>query len=521
MKRIGIDVGGTNTDAVLIGSAGVEASVKTTTMPDVSTGVVAAINALSASVTLDERVAGVMIGTTHFINAVVQRRELSKVAAIRIGSPATDALPPFCDWPQDLANLVNGGAFSVEGGRDYDGRPFLPLDRARLKSIAKEIRDQGLSSVAISGMFSPLDHTEEEEAAAIVRDIVPGVQVTCSYRLGRIGLLERENAALMNAALIGLATETVRAFETAIANVGIAAQLYITQNDGTVIDAERAIDLPVYSFASGATNSMRGAAFLSKLDDALVADVGGTTTDIGSLRSGFPREANAVVEVGGVRTLFRMPDVSSIGLGGGSLVQLDPVSIGPKSVGYRLSKEALVFGGKQTTMTDIAVAAGLLDIGDRSRVAKLQARDVDAVLAKARMMLEDSIDRAKTSAAPVPLIAVGGASMIILDDLKGISDVVRVPHGSCANAVGAAIANVSGEVDQVFQNISRAEAIAEAGRLANARAVEAGADETSLRTIEAEDIPIAYLPGNAMRVRVRVIGDIKSDQTSFAAQAAQ
>ena len=521
MKRIGIDVGGTNTDAVLIGPDGVEVSVKTSTMADVSSGVVASIRALAERARLDDTITGVMVGTTHFINAVVQRRELSKVGAIRIGSPATDALPPFCDWPEDLAKLVNGGAWAVEGGRDYDGRPFLPLDRAALKAAAQEIRARELTSIAITGMFSPLDPSEEEEAASLIRDIVPGVHVTCSYQLGRIGLLERENAALMNAALIQLATHTVRGFERAIADVGISAQLFITQNDGTVIDAARAIDLPVYSFASGATNSMRGAAYLSRIDDAIVADVGGTTTDFGSLNRGFPREANTVVKVGGVRTLFRMPDVSSIGLGGGSVVDLDALTIGPRSVGYKLPKEARVFGGEQLTMTDIAVAAGLLDIGDRSRVAGVGAKKVDAVLATVRTMLESNIDRVKTSPDPVTLIAVGGGAMLVPDKLEGIKDVVRVEHGGCANAVGAAIANVSGEVDQVFQGVDRNDALAEARRLANQRAVEAGADEASLRTIETEDIPIAYLPGNAIRVRVRVIGDIKSDGMPLVGQAAE
>ena len=84
------------------------------------------------------------------------------------------------------------------------------------------------------------------------------------------------------------------------------------------------------SFASGATNSMRGAAFLSGIAEAVVIDVGGTTTDIGQLRRGFPREANSVVEVGGVRTLFRMPDFFSIGLGGGSVVEREPLSVGPR-----------------------------------------------------------------------------------------------------------------------------------------------------------------------------------------------
>ena len=103
--------------------------------------------------------------------------------------------------------------------------------------------------------------------------------------------------------------------------------------------------LPVVSFASGATNSMRGAAYLSGLAEAIVVDVGGTSTDVGQLRRGFPREANSVVEVGGVRTLFRMPDLLSIGLGGGSLVARDPLAVGPHSLGYRLTREALVFGG--------------------------------------------------------------------------------------------------------------------------------------------------------------------------------
>src|SRR5216117_1096766 len=93
---------------------------------------------------------------------------------------------------------------------------------------------------------------------------------------------------------------------------------------------------PVYSFASGPTNSMRGAAFLSGLSDAIVIDVGSTTTDIGSLRRGFPREANNVVEIGGVRTLFRMPDLLSVGLGGGTICSTaSPSNTGSLAIGPR------------------------------------------------------------------------------------------------------------------------------------------------------------------------------------------
>jgi hypothetical protein len=89
-----------------------------------------------------------------------------------------------------------------------------------------------------------------------------------------------------------------------------------------------------------------------------------------------------------------------------------------------------------------------------------------------------------------------------------VSEVVHVRHQAVANAVGAAIAQVSGEVDQIFQNLTREVAIAEAGRLAEQRAIAGGAAAGSLQVVEVEDLPLAYLPGNSLRVRVRVVGDI-------------
>jgi N-methylhydantoinase A/oxoprolinase/acetone carboxylase beta subunit len=276
------------------------------------------------------------------------------------------------------------------------------------------------------------------------------------------------------------------------------------------MQAETAAALPVMSFSSGATNSMRGAAFLSGLTDAMVIDVGGTTTDIGQLRRGFPREANSVVEVGGVRTLFRMPDLLSIGLGGGSLVSADPLSVGPESVGYRLIEEGLVFGGNTMTATDVAVAAGLVQIGDNRAVADLPRNLVQRALDLARAKIEDSVDRMKTDARELPLIAVGGGAFLVPDRLAGISQVIHVPHGDCANAVGAAIAQVSGETDQVYRDLSREEAIAAAEAQARECAIAAGAERGTLQTVDVEDIPLAYLPGNALRVRVRVAGEMAS-----------
>ena len=509
MRRVGIDVGGTNTDAVLIEEGQVVRSVKAPTSEDVTTGILDSLARLGETGVLRGRpVDGVMIGTTHFINAVVQRRGLSKVGALRLGMPASASLPPFCDWPEDLARIVDGGVWMVEGGHEYDGRPFMPLDEDAVTHAAREMRARGIGAVAISAIFSPLDPGHERRAAEIVAAEIPGAAITRSSDLGRIGLLERENAGLLNAALADLARDTIAAFERAIRDSDLAAPLFITQNDGTVAEAAQAAKLPVYSFASGATNSMRGGAYLSGLSDAMVIDVGGTTTDVGQLRHGFPREANSVVKVGGVRTLFRMPDLMSIGLGGGSHVSLDPLAVGPVSVGYRLLTDGVAFGGAQLTTTDIAVAAGLLDLGDRRKVAHLEAATCRRVLAEAQRMIEETIDRLKTEAGDVPLIAVGGGAFLVPDKLQGVSEVIRVPHGDCTNAVGAAIAQVSGEVDQIFRDMTRVDAIARAGEIAADRAVAAGADRATLTTIETEDMPIAYLPGNSLRVRVRVVGDV-------------
>ncbi len=510
MRRIGIDVGGTNTDAVLLEDGRVVHAVKTPTTSDVTGGIVAALGLLTRHPEVSRsRIDGVVIGTTHFVNAVVQRRHLSPVAAIRIGLPASASLPPFCDWPSDLAALVRGQVFMLEGGHEYDGREFMPFDEAGMREAARQIRDSGIRSVGIAASFSPLDPVHEERARAILAEECPEASITLSHELGRIGLLERENAALLNAALVDLARVTIAGFREAIAASRIDAPLYITQNDGTVMSAETAMALPVMSFASGATNSMRGAAFLSGRDDAMVVDVGGTSTDVGQLRRGFPREANSVVEIGEVRTLFRMPDLFSIGLGGGSIVGDAPVTVGPQSVAYRLTEEALVFGGGTLTATDAAVAAGIVRIGDPEKAAGVPPELARAVLDLAQAKLEDAIDRMKTEAGDVPLIAVGGGAFLVPEKLAGVSEVMRVEHGDCANAVGAAIAQISGETDQVYRDMAREAAIAAAEAQAVERAVAAGADRTSLQTVDVEDMPLAYLPGNALRVRVRVAGEMQ------------
>ncbi len=231
---------------------------------------------------------------------------------------------------------------------------------------------------------------------------------------------------------------------------------------------------------------------------------------MGALTHGFPREASVAVHIGGVRTNFRMPDVYSFGLGGGSLVLEDPLRVGPQSVGYRITKEALVFGGDTLTTTDVAVASGTADIGDASKVSGLDAELVAAAMARIQAMTDAAVDRMKTSAEPIPVIVVGGGSILITHEVSGASEMVKPDHYEAANAVGAAIGQISGEVDRVYalEGRSRAEALDEAKAEASQKAIAAGADPATVQIVDVEDVPLTYLPGNATRIRVKAVGDL-------------
>jgi hypothetical protein len=258
---------------------------------------------------------------------------------------------------------------------------------------------------------------------------------------------------------------------------------------------------------------MRGAAYLSNMDDAIVVDIGGTTSDIGVLHKGFPRESTVPVDIGRVRTNFRMPDVISIGLGGGSIVREDKgVQIGPDSVGYRLIQDALVFGGRTLTATDIVVAAGLAEVGDPQRVrGKLSPNLVEAAISKIHMLLEDGIDRMKTDVNDVPVVLVGGGSILVSRALKGVSALIVPERSAEANAIGAAIAQVGGECDRVFlySKHGRDQSIEDAKREARDKVIKAGGIPESVKVIDVNEVPLGYGSGNAVRVRVKAIAELE------------
>jgi N-methylhydantoinase A/oxoprolinase/acetone carboxylase beta subunit len=524
--RIGVDVGGTNTDAVLMDGSSVIGWYKSETTADISSGIVTAIRYLLDEAGCDPgMIENIMIGTTQFTNSLVEKKGLLEVAVLRLASPSGHSVEPKIGWPGDLKEAVGDHTFLLHGGYEFDGREVSAFDEQEVRRAAKETARRGLRAAAVSSTFASLNSEMEARAAAILIEENPGIHITLSSDIGRVGLYERENSTILNAALFQLSHQVVQSFRQALQELGICARFYISQNDGTLMKAEFVEKFPILTFASGPTNSMRGAAFLSGVENAIVMDIGGTTCDVGVLQHGFPRESSIDVDIGGVRTNFRMPDILAIGLGGGTIIHnvqellledapdLSTVVIGPKSVGYQLTEKALIFGGDTLTATDVAVATNPnLDIGDRQRVQHISSNLVSNIEEKIHCLCETALDRMKTSAGDMPVILVGGGHILIKRSLAGCSELIRPEHASVANAIGAAIAQVGGEIDHIYsyQKLGREQALADARQNVIDRVIQAGGDQDTLRFIDIDEVAINYLPGEAVRVKAKAVADLIS-----------
>ncbi len=512
--RIGIDVGGTHTDAVVIANGDVIASTKVLTSANVRDGVVAALDAVMAECDISgDDIEAVMIGTTQFTNAVVERRSLHETAIIRVALPSGEMVPPMCDWPDDIADALGRHVYMIHGGRTYDGFPIAPLDEDEIDRVIDDLAAKDIGLVAIAAVFSPSDPAQEHYVAKRLAERLPAARVTLSHSIGRMGLLERENAALLNASLLPLADRVVASFGDALAARDIRCPFYLSQNDGTLMSKEFAAEFPALTFASGPTNSLRGASLLTDLADAIVVDIGGTTSDVGVLAGGFPRQSNVAIEVGGVRTNFRMPDILAIGLGGGSLVRDDGESIGPQSVGYRLVEEGLVFGGNTLTATDIAVGSGAADIGSVAKVADLDGELVRTATNTMHRMVDNAIDRMKSSREPVPVVLVGGGAVLMSQPLRTASVVHRPEHAGVANAIGAANAQIGAESERIvsYRQEPREQVLAAMQAALKDKLVAEGAAPDSLRLADVEETAISYLAEASTRVRVKMVGDLDFD----------
>ncbi len=265
----------------------------------------------------------------------------------------------------------------VSGGYFFDGSEISPLDEEEIRSVIRRALALDIGTFCVCGVFSSCRPDQEERAGEIIREMSATAYITLSYEIAGLGLSERENAAILNACLRPLATRTIGALQAALPP---GVPFFLTKNTGTLLSAEDATRWPVFTFTSGPTNSMIGAAHLSGIKDGIVIDVGGTSIDIGVIVDGRPRQTHAVSSlvllsffiryliqnvklIDNIRVNVTVPDTFSLPLGGGTVIHVNKndgsVQVGPDSVAYRLEQEALAFGGQTITGTDVALAAGL------------------------------------------------------------------------------------------------------------------------------------------------------------------
>ena len=320
---VGVDTGGTYTDAAIIEASGhrVIASAKAiTTKGDLAIGVVEAITravALLPQGLQPKDISLVSVSTTLATNAVVEGHG-SAVGVVLIGFDAamvarTGIAQAFPGMPVE----------SVPGGHDHNGDPRLPLDLEALEAALSRMAGK-VDAFAVAGAFAVRNAAHEHAARELIVART-GKPVTLSTELSSsLDAPRRALTAALNARLISRVSNLIEAVQRAMAQLQIRCPLMIVKGDGTLALAESVVTRPIETVLSGPAASLVGAHWLSGLDSFIMSDMGGTTTDLGVLINGRPRVAPDGAELGGWRTMVRAIDVRTIGLGGDSEVLLGP-----------------------------------------------------------------------------------------------------------------------------------------------------------------------------------------------------
>lgn len=316
---LGVDTGGTYTDAVVLDEAAdvVVASAKAlTSRPDLAVGVGAAIDAALAQAAIDPaHVAMVSLSTTLATNALVEGQG-GRVALVFIGFDPAEL------GRAGLEDALRGDpVIALAGGHSHAGGEVAPLD---LDALAEAVRglDAGVTGFAVAASFATRNAEHEVAARDLIREMT-GKPVTCSHELSSaLGGPKRALTAVLNARLIGMIDGLISACENHLAHVGIDARLMVVRGDGALVSADVAREKPIETILSGPAASIAGASWLTGEDNALVSDIGGTTTDVCLLQGGRPKIDPQGARVGPYRTMVEAVAMRTTGLGGDSEVHV-------------------------------------------------------------------------------------------------------------------------------------------------------------------------------------------------------
>ncbi|MGD2271814.1 MAG: hydantoinase/oxoprolinase family protein [Desulfobacterales bacterium] len=542
---IGLDVGGTHTDVVLLSDAGVVESVKIPTDPDdLFNTVLSALRKITAG--LDpQHIQRLVLSTTLTTNAIVQRK-ISEVGMLVLSGPGID--PEFF--------RTNRHYYTISGTIDHRGREAQPIDPEEVKRVCRIFEDEDIRHVGVVGKFSVRNPRHELSVREILGDAFDKVFMGHEFS-GSLNFSRRIATTYLNAAVYAIHKAFFIAAKRSLATQGLRVPIYILKADGGTMSFEASMEIPGQTILSGPAASVMGSiAFAPEKGEALVLDIGGTTTDMALLIDRAPVLNPVGVQLGGHRTLIRSLETSSIGLGGDSVVK---VSNGHLEIGPERNGPAMAYGGPVPTPTDALFVLGQAENGDTAKakngiasIAKLlgtspedTALDIfdqccKVILREAQNMIE-RVNRKPVYTVhelregyrvdPKHLLIIGGPAPYFARHIREISgfEVHLVPRWEVANAVGAALARTTCEVtlfadtqlgtatapeenysQKISKNYSYKDAVDTASALLKAKALKMGAVSEDLQLEVLENLQFNMVRGfNTVGKNIRVKVQVK------------
>jgi len=379
--------------------------------------------------------------------------QLGPVAVVRLGA-ATTSLPPLAGWPESLRATVSIAEACVAGGARLDGTDFEPLDTAGLVAFARKIAGR-VNAVAVSSVFATVAPGHELAAAGLLRaELGDSVPILLSHEMGGSGLLERENATVLQAALIRRAWGAAHRLRRSLVDCGLShAEPFLARNDGSIMTVDYALTRPLLLHGAAAATGARGAALLAGEPEALVAftDVDGAPTAVCSVTAGSAQ----------------------------------------------LAAGSTVIAGVQTGLRTVALVPTNPPIGGTGRGLP---------------QLAEAVDRAKSSPRDLPLLVIGPGAEKLVDTLPGplpgTTLVCCPPRADAAAAVGVAVAPVGGDAVRMFSATSpHGDDIRHRVKeQARAAAVHAGADPATVAVTDVEESTVPHVSEPTVLLRVRAEG---------------
>jgi len=460
---IGLDVGGTHADVVLLGNEGVINEIKVPTDPtDLFDTVLTALEKITADID-PAKIIRMVMSTTLTTNAIIQKK-LPQVGMIVSGGPGVD--PHFY--------RTNDHFECLSGSIDHRGREVEPVQAAAIDRIREKFIAAGIRHVGVVTKFSVRNAVQE---MAIARQLEGHFEkVFLGHRIsGNLSFPRRIATTYLNAAVYPIHREFFEAVNNSLTRKGLKVPIRILKADGGNMNFEASIDYPAQTTLSGPAASVMGSiAFGPEKGDALVMDIGGTTTDMAILVDQVPLLAPQGIELGGFKTLIRSLETHSIGIGGDSAVRIENGRI---QVGPHRNGPAMAHGGPSPTPTDALVLLGKARKGSRELAARgfapiaeqLGVTIEDAAFQvfdhTCRQILkaaEDMVERINRQPVytihemqdgyqvqPTTILVLGGPAPLFAEHLETLShyQVGVVPRWTVANAIGAALARTTCEVN--------------------------------------------------------------------------